>query len=144
MPAGDMQLNDDSPEFEKGEFIYGSNGCCDLDIVYICFDDDARVLVKALTIHNKTKQNKIPVILRMTRDSGLANLIKEDYDTLDFRQIKGFYLLNETCSLNSLLGGDQEILARTIHEDYLANQKKLGINVEDNISMVSWLSLIHI
>lgn len=132
------QMNDAAPEFEKGNFLFDSNGYCDLAVIYICFDDDVHALVKALTLHRKTKDFAVPVIVRTRRETGLTRLIKESHETIDFDQIQPFSLLNKTCSLEALLGGTQEILARSIHEDYVEQQLKEGETIETNPSMVAW------
>ncbi len=135
------QMSDDSPWFEKGNFLYDAGGNCDLSAVYICFADDSSALVKALTLHHKIKEYKVPLVVRMSRDAGLASVLKEDHETLDFGQIHVFSLLNKTCSLDALLGGSQEILARAIHEDYVWQQREQGVAVEENPSVVGWEDL---
>ncbi len=135
------QMNDTAPEFEKGEFLFDRDGYCDLSAIYICFDDDVHALVKALTLHRKTKSFAIPIVVRMRREAGLARLIMENHEILDFDQIQPYSLLSKACSLETLLGGTQEILARSIHEDYVEKQKKEGETVETNHSMVDWDNL---
>ncbi len=132
------QMNDNEPEFEKGNFLFDEKGSCDLDYIYLCFDDDVHVLVKALILHRKTKKDKVPIVVRMRRAEGLANLIKDNHETLDFDQIHPFSLLNKTCTLESLLGGSQESLARSIHEDYIEQQQREGATVKTNPSMANW------
>ncbi|MCJ7472023.1 MAG: RyR domain-containing protein, partial [Actinobacteria bacterium] len=137
------QMENNTPEFERGDFLFDSEGRCDVDIIYICFDDDAHVLVSALTLHRKTKQQKVPIVLRMNQDAGLSALLKEDRVTLDFNQIHVFSLLDRTCSLEALLGGMHEILARAIHEDYVSRQKEAGETPQTNPSMVDWDGLLE-
>lgn len=135
------QMEKNAPEFERGDFLYDSQGRCDIDVIYICFDDDVHVLVTALTLHQKTKKHKVPIVLRMSRDAGLATLMKEDRVAFDFDQLHVFGLLDRTCSLEALLGGTHEILARAIHEDYVRHQKEAGATSQTNPSMVDWNAL---
>ena len=73
------QMEKNAPEFERGDFLLDSQGRCGVDIIYICFDDDVHVMVNALTLHRKTKQNKVPIVVRMSQDAGLATFMKEDH-----------------------------------------------------------------
>lgn len=132
------QMEKNAPEFARGDFLFDSQGRCDVDVIYICFDDDVHVLVNALTLHRKTKQHKVPIVMRMSRDAGLSALMKEDRETLDLDQLHVFSLLDRTCSLEALLGGTHEILARAIHEDYVRHQKRIGETPQTNPSMVDW------
>ncbi len=132
------QMDDNDPEFERGDFLCEEGGNCDLAAIYLCFDDDVHVLAKALTLHSKTKKFAVPIAVRMRREAGLARLIRENLETLDFDQIQPFCLLDKTCSLEALLGGTQEALARSIHEDYVEQKTKEGDMKETNPSMVAW------
>ena len=132
------QMEKNALEFERGDFLYDSEGGCDVDVIYICFDDDVHVLVNALTLHQKTKQRKVPIVVRMSQDAGLATLMKEDRGAFDFAHLHVFGLLDRTCSLEALLGGKNEILAQAIHEDYVRHQKEAGATLQTNPSMVDW------
>jgi len=136
-----LQIDSGSPEFEKGAFLFDANGNCDLHAIYICFDNDTQALMDALTLQRKTKTFNVPIIMRMSRDAGLATLAKKDYTAFDFGHVHAFSLLEETCSLEALLGGSLEILAKAIHEDYVEHQKELGITLQNNPSMVDWEEL---
>ena len=132
------QMEKNDPEFERGDFLLDSKRRCDVDIIYICFDDDVHVMVNALTLYRKTKKYKIPIIVRMSQNAGLATLIKENGGTMDSRQIHVFGLLDRTCSLRALLGGTNEILAQAIHESYVHHQKEIGATLQTNSSMTDW------
>jgi len=132
------QMGKNAPEFERGDFLFNSEGHCNVDIIYICFDDDVHVLVNALTLYRKTKEYKVPIVVRMSQDAGLATLMKEGRNKLDFSQLHTFALLDKTCSLETLLGGTHELIARAIHEDYVRQQKRAGETMQTNPSMVDW------
>ena len=132
------EIDNNSPEFEKGDFLFDSGRCCDIDIVYIFHNDDIAGMVSALIIHGKTKQHKVPIILKMQQDTGLSTLFNENNSTIDFSQIHVFSLLDKTCSIKSLLGGMHEIIAQAIHEDYVNHQKIEGSTAQTNPSMVDW------
>lgn len=132
------QMEKNALEFERGDFLFDSKGRFDVDVIYICFDDDVHVLVNALTLYRKTKKYKVPIVMRMSQEAGLATLVKEDREALDISNLHVFCLLDRTCSLEALLGGTYEILARDIHEDYVCHQKKAGETSKTNHSMVDW------
>jgi hypothetical protein len=94
--------------------------------------------LKTYHIQRKTKQHKVPIVMRMSRDAGLATLLKEDRGALDYSQLHVFGLLDRACSVEALLGGRHEILARAIHEDYVRHQKEAGATPKTNPSMVDW------
>jgi hypothetical protein len=132
------QLEKNDPEFERGDFLYDSEHRFDVDAVYICFDDDVHVLVNALTLNRNIKPHAVPIVVRMSREAGLATLMKEGRGAFDFGNLDVFGLLDKTCSLEALLGGTHELLARAIHEDYVRHQKEEGNTPETNPSMVGW------
>ncbi len=129
------------PEFEKGDFLFNSDGRCDLGVIYVSFDNDVDVVVNALTLHRKTRQYRIPIVMRMSGDAGLATLMKDDCNAIDFEQIHVFSFLDQTCCLEALLGGAQGCLARAIHESYVQHQQENGATVETNPAMTDWEDL---
>jgi len=100
-----LQMEKNSPEFERGDFLFDGDGRCDVDSIYICFDDDVHVLVNALTLHRKTRDYGVPIVVRMNRDAGMATPMREEHNGFDFGHIYAFGLLERTCNLESLLEG---------------------------------------
>lgn len=96
------QLEKNSPDFEKGDYLFDLNGHLDVDIIYICFDDDVHALVNAITLYKKTKNGAVPIVVRMNRNAGLAVMMKEEHAALGFGQIHAFSLLERTCTLKAL------------------------------------------
>ena len=72
-------------------------------------------------------------------EKGLSSLLG-DSGTGDnsFRNIHPFGLLERTCSFEIISSGTNEILARTIHEDYVKKQMLKGETDKTNPSMVTW------
>jgi hypothetical protein len=126
----------ESPEFQKAAFLFGSRKQSDVTAIYVCLDDDARGLSAALSLLHRVRGRHIPIIVRMTRDAGLASLLKgEDGSGEGFENLYGFGLLDRTCTPDLLLGGTHALLARAIHEDYVYNQRKKGQTSQTNRSM---------
>ncbi len=132
------QMERNAPEFERGDFLFDSCGRCNIDIIFICFDDDVHVLASALTLLGKVRKYRIPIVMRMSQDAGFAALMKEDREAFDIDQLHVFSLLDRTCSLKELLGGMHEILAQAIHEKYVHHRKQAGDLLETNPSIVEW------
>lgn len=135
------EMEKNAPEFERGDFLFDSKGRCNVDVIYICFDDDVHVLVNALTLYKKTREYKVPIVARMSQNAGLATLMRKDSKAFGYGRLYVFGLLDKTCSLEALLGGTHEILARAIHEDYVRHQKEIGKTPRTNPSMVDWEEL---
>jgi hypothetical protein len=135
------QIDENAPEFEKAAFLFDENGHLIIDVIFICFDDDVHALVSALTLYRKTRENKVPIIARMSQESGLAAMIRDERYSLGFEHIHTFGLLDQTCNMESLLGGTHEVIARAIHEDYVNSQKQAGESPSTNPSMVDWNNL---
>ncbi len=134
------EMEKNAPGIERSDFLYNKQGEFDVDSIYICFDDDIHVLVNALTIYRKTREHKIPIVVRMSQDAGLSKMIMEDRDALDLEQIHTFGLLDETCNLEVLLGGTHEIIARAIYE-YTRHKLAPATPSETKQIMVPWENL---
>jgi len=135
------QMPKNAPDFERGVFLFDAQGRPDVDIIYICFDDDVHVLVNALALLRKVAPYEVPIVVRMSRDAGLATLLAKARGAQTLRRLHVFGLLDRTCVLEALLTGRHEILARAIHEDYVRRQKETGGTAETNPSMVEWEAL---
>lgn len=134
-------LNKNAPEFERADFLFDGGGQIDVDVIYLCFDDDVHVLVDALTLHRRVGPNDVPIVMRMRREGGLAALLKDEPGAGAPSRLHVFGTLDKTCVLAALLGGRREILARAIHEDYVRHQKAAGATPGTNPSIVSWNDL---
>ena len=127
-----------SPQFERGEFLFNADGRCSATVIYVCFDDNSLALTVGLTLLRHTLNCGIPVIVRMTGEAGLATLLRGAEGGGDFGRLRVFPLLDRTCQPDLLLGGTYEILARAIHEDYGRGQEADHQTPETNPSMCAW------
>ena len=78
------------PEFERADFLYDGAGRSDVGAIYICFDDDVHVMVSALALLRKTRGSKAPIAMRMSRDAGLAALLKDGEGSEEFGRLHAF------------------------------------------------------
>jgi hypothetical protein len=138
-----VEIDINSPEFERGGFLFDQNGHCDVDIIYICLGAETTALTAGLNLRECMKAFKIPVIVRMNLTSGLSTLLRgNQYKTFSNHYMHVFPLLERTCTPKVIWEGcTNEILARAIHEDYVKNAIKRGETLETNPSIVAWTDL---
>ncbi|UCD58019.1 MAG: NAD-binding protein, partial [Candidatus Hydrogenedentota bacterium] len=137
------EMETQSPDFQKGDFLYEPEGLCDISLVYVCLDDDSASLSAALALHRQLKKcdRKIPIVVRMTEGGGLAAMVPEGDISGEFDNVHVFRLLDQTCRPEVLCMGINEIIARAIHDDYVEKERKKGQTIETNPSMVPWEEL---
>jgi len=139
-----QQMDIYSPEFQRAEFLFADQERVGVTMVYVCFDDDSRGLSAALALLRRTREAgvTIPVVVRMTQNAGLATLLHEARSSNGgLEHLAVFGLLDRTCTLDLILGGTHEVLARAIHEDYVRKQQQEGQTPQTNPSMVPWEQL---
>lgn len=134
-----LQMDVESPAFERGDFLFDSSQGCDITRVFICLDNDSLGLSAALSLRHRFRKKTIPIVVRMSHGAGLANLLKSEEPSDDGGAvIHAFGLIDQTCQPDLILGGAHEILSRAIHEDYILEQEASGQTPETNPAMVPW------
>jgi len=134
-----LQMDIGSADFERADFLFDSHKKCEVTSVFICLDNDSFSLSAALAIYQAVRERKIPIVVRMTHDAGLATLLPGKNECEDsFAGLHAFGLLDRTCLPDLILGGTHETLARAIHEDYVLMQQKQGQTSQTNPYMVPW------
>ena len=131
-----LEMDIKSKDFEDGHFLFSDNRECPLDVIYICIDNNSFALSTALTLHQRLRNNSIPIVVRMSREAGLTKLLKDDIHR--FGRIKGFGFLDRVLNAELLDIGTHEILARNIHEEYIKEREKEGETLRINPNLVSW------
>ena len=130
------------PDFERAAFLFNNQGDPDVDVVYICLDDDSNALSAALTLRQRLRATTIPIVVRTAHESGLAALLqKRNLKHDSFASLRPFGLLDRTCTPELISGCTYEILARAFHEQYVDSERKKGSMPETDPSMVSWEDL---
>jgi hypothetical protein len=139
-----LQMNINSPEFQRGDFLLNDQGKCEFNAILVCLDDDSLGLHTGLTLLNRLRAHKIPIIVRMAEKGGLATLLQREEDGSGyFDNLSAFALLDRTCTPDILLGGSHEILARALHEEHVRQQGKLGTTARDNPILRPWEELLE-
>ncbi|HEY4377494.1 MAG TPA: NAD-binding protein, partial [Acidimicrobiales bacterium] len=98
----------------------------DVDVVYVCEDDDTHALSNARTVRQGLGSSRAIVQVRTRSDAGLALLVEDDGGADASGGIRGFPLFDRTCSADAIDGGTNEAVARAIHADYLARAEREG------------------
>ena len=138
------EIDVESTEFERAEFLFDSQGRCDVSRIYVCLDDDSLAVTAGLKLHQHLREYKVPIVVRMAQAIGLASLLEQQVGAEDeFAGLHGFGLLDRTCEAELLLRGTHEILARAIHEEYVRTQEEEGQTPESNPAMVPWDELFE-
>jgi hypothetical protein len=131
-----------SPQFHQAAFLFDEQRHFSVTSVYICLDKDSLGLSAALALLHHLRRRKIPIIVRMNEDAGLAALLDEaKKGGQGFDNLHSFGLLERTCQPDLVLGGTNEVLARAMHEQYVYDQQKAGQTVETNSALVPWEKL---
>ncbi len=127
-----------SPDFDKLSTHFMQDQPCDLDLVYVCLDDESFCLQTGLRLHHQLRNHPIPIVLRMAESGGLASLLAEDESEQGtFGNLRLFDLLDQTCTAELLQKGTHEILARNLHAAYLEG---LASSDKDKGKVDSYLS----
>jgi len=132
--AYSMDVN--SSDFYEAKFLSESKG---VDTAYVCFDNDSLGLNVGLSLVRLKKLEATPIVVRTIEERGLALLLRnESGEQGGFAHLHAFSLLDRTCTPDLLFGGLHEMLARSVHEDFVRNQRDLGKSVEENEILVPW------
>ncbi len=135
---GALTLDVQSAAFKNGEFL--KNPLLDRGFVaYICLDDDSLGLYAALTLHQYSAERDVRFIVRMDHNTSVAKLIADEQVGLkSVQKIHPVNMFELTANSQLILAGEEEILARSIHENYCMKEQKKGQTRETNRLLVSW------
>lgn len=139
-----VEMDVRSPGFQRGEFLPPGVELSQVDIFYVCMDDDNLSLYTSLSLQ---RLGSAPVVVRVTERTGLANLINQRMQAArrqdaqwpeDQPSLRAFILLEQTCTPELLIGGTHEILARETHAEYLRSQLAAGKALYSKDSLAPW------
>jgi hypothetical protein len=127
-----------SAGFKNGDFLKDPRFAGDF-IAYICLDDDSLGLYAALTLHSLTAGRNVRFVVRMDHNTSVARLIADEQVGLkSIRDIFPVNMYDLTANSKLILAGEEEILARAIHENYCQRERLKGKTRESNRLLVSW------
>lgn len=136
----DMELP--AASFETIDFLGDEGDFPPVSVIYTCFDNDSLSLSTSLALHERFEGRSVPMVARMQEDAGLATLLRgEGPSGSEFANLHVFGLLDQTWTIESVLSGVAESLARALHENYRRNRVAEGESVATNPFLVSWGNL---
>jgi hypothetical protein len=98
-----------------------------LGTVVLCLKDDYANFAAALRLAPHIKTHSIPIFIRLSRASGLCELLQAEHSEAALaRQIDGFGLTCACCTRDLVLTDQLSQTARAIHDTYLADQLAAG------------------
>lgn len=103
--------------------------------VYVCLDGDSEALEAALRVRRYLTGSNSPIVVELSRSAGLAELLGRSEGAAG---LHSFDLFDRTLRTELLLGGTYEVLARAIHDEYVAEQRRQGATEATNDSLVPW------
>lgn len=131
-----------STEFLRADFLHDQPGQPGVEKVIVCLDNDSLGLQAGLSLAQQMENQEVPVIIRMSEDTGLATLLEEGGARQgSFQNLHAFGLLNQTCTADLVIGGTHEILARELHAIYLSDHTMPGAGVKKSDALVPWEQL---
>jgi len=95
-----LQMEINSPDFERAAFLFNSQGKLNIDRIYICIDNDSIGLHAGLMLRLQLPQGAdIPIVIRMSEETGLARLLEDHRSHLEeYRSLSAFGYLDQTCT----------------------------------------------
>ncbi|MGW8225112.1 MAG: NAD-binding protein, partial [Anaerolineales bacterium] len=137
-----LEMEIPSPEFLRADFFHDQPGQPGVEQVIVCLDNDSLGLQAGLSLAQQMENQEVPVIIRMSEDTGLATLLeKGGVRHGSFQNLHAFGLLNQTCTADLVIGGTHEILARELHAVYLSDHTMPGAGVGKSDALVPWEQL---
>jgi hypothetical protein len=124
-----------SHEFQRGAFLFDAAGRCAIDYAYVCVEDEGLALSTALLLVNHLRRFAVPVVVRMNREAGLASLLRAvgPHHQRGLAHLRVFSLFEQASRPEFVLRGTNELLARALHQDYLASAPR-----DHNPAAVPW------
>lgn len=137
-----FEIDVTGPEYEEAAFLFNDREHSDVTIIYICLDGDSGALAAGLKLYQQIRALGIPIVVRMTRDVGLASLLQGENDKREgFIGIHPFGLLDRTSRPDLVFTGTYDLLARAMHEEYVRRETGKGLSVQSNPALVRWEEL---
>ncbi len=134
-----LEMEIDPPAIRASDFFLTSGENCRFTSVYICLEHDSLGLAVARDLNRKYKQHNVPLIVCMAHQTGLANPLQSSkIQNNDLDKINVFKWLERTCTSDIIKNEANEILAQTIHEEYMRKQRQQGKTPQTNPAVVPW------
>lgn len=129
-----------SPAFYEGQYLNATSR--KPDAVFLCLSDESLNFSTGLYLNQKLQNPTIPIIIRTAQSTGLAHFFTGicRQGAEEFRNIHPFPLVSCTCCIESLIGMN-ELIARSIHRNYIAMKSREGATLDKDPAMKPWKDL---
>jgi hypothetical protein len=108
--------------------------------VYVCEPDETLALSVGLTVQRLLAPRDVPIHVRTDSEQGITLLLKESSAATNVSPLQGFGLYDRTCTAVAVNGGTLEVVARSMHQDYLRRARESG---QTGAMVVEWDELSH-
>jgi hypothetical protein len=112
-----------SGPFAEGAFVDPT--ASPISAAYVCFDDDVLSLETGLLLHRLFSGQPVPIVIRALTRAGLPTILEEG-TAADYEDLHAFSLIERVCDPDQLFGGDEEIIARALHDLYCYERRRDG------------------
>ncbi|HEX2578709.1 MAG TPA: NAD-binding protein [Aquihabitans sp.] len=120
-----IDLDPDRPVLDAAEAFRDLLAEGSVTAAYVCDDDDTAALSTALFVRQALGTTRCTVAVRTRSEDGLALLVDEA-EAGQPVGIRGFPLLDRTCSAAAVDGGTNEAVAQALHDDFLVRARADG------------------
>ncbi len=132
-----LELDADGPEFlDRAPELVDAEGS--LGTVAVCFDDDGHSLSCALSLLSRLDGERASVMIRMASESGLASLLADASRSEWASRISAFGMLDKSCTRELLLNEELDVLARSVHDNYVQNRLDEGAGPDSDPALQPW------
>jgi hypothetical protein len=130
-----------SPEFYEGRYL-DTPDKKPLNAVFLCLSDESLNFSTGLYLNQKLQDTTIPIVIRTVQTTGLAHFFNQicHRNTEEYKNIHPFPLVSCTCCIESLIGMN-ELIARSIHRNYVAMKTREGTSPDNDPAMKTWQTL---
>lgn len=130
----------ETPDIDTNSLFFLETNFYNIDIAYICIEDDAKCLSTGLSLVHTMGRRRSPVVVCVRHENGLGTLLASVNDGVNSLQaLYPFGLFNNVFKSDLIKDASHELLAQAIHQEYVEQQKRAGVT--GNSSMVAWNEL---
>lgn len=139
-----VQADVNGPDFVSAPFLDQTRPAYSAPTtIFVCLDGDSAGLAVALRMLQLHRNQDVPIVVRMEHDSGLARLLLggDLRSGSAFSSLHAFGMLDSTCRPANLLADTRTLMARAIHQNYIADRTRAGDTPSTNAALAPWEAL---
>jgi voltage-gated potassium channel Kch len=106
--------------------------------IAICIDDDSKALSIAFSLPDALARGQVPIFVRQSEQGGLAALVDRPRSASLGWNVIPFGAREVAAGLEQVIQEKLDVLARSIHEQYLAERGAEGAEPAGNSALLPW------